>query len=32
MTLPSTEELQRLLDEATPGEWQFQDHKEWEEA
>lgn len=21
MTLPSTEELRRLLDEATPGEW-----------
>ena len=23
MTLPSTEELQRLLDEATPGEWKW---------
>lgn len=30
MTLPSTEELQRLLDESTPGNWQFQDHEEWE--
>lgn len=23
MTVPSTEELQRLLDEATPGDWQW---------
>lgn len=30
MTVPSSEELQRLLDEATPGDWQFQDHEEWE--
>ncbi|WP_312588579.1 hypothetical protein [Corynebacterium dentalis] len=30
MTVPSTEELQWLLDAATPGEWQFQDHEEWE--
>lgn len=30
MTLPSTEELQHLLNAAAPGEWQFQDYEEWE--
>lgn len=25
MTVPSTEELQRLLDEATPGEWEYRE-------
>lgn len=25
MTTPSTEELQRLLDEATPGEWEYRE-------
>lgn len=30
MTVPSTEELQRLLDTAKPGDWQFQGHEEWE--
>lgn len=28
--LPSTEELQRLLDEAKPGNWQFHEDEDWE--
>ena len=29
MNLPSTEELQRLLDEATPGEWEPRSDPDW---
>lgn len=29
MTIPSTEELQRLLDAATPGEWEPRSDPDW---